>query len=264
MASNYARIREENKKRYGTDIGRIGPMLLSERYADRTHFLFELLQNAEDAVARRAGWCGSRAVKFYLANDALRVSHYGKPFDEDDVRAICGIALSTKDLNAIGRFGIGFKSVYVFLDRPEIHSGDEDFIIENFVWPTSASPIQRSDDETVIILPLKENDEQAFEEITRGFRQLGPRTLLFLRYIDEIEWHVEGGPSGLYMRSSEILDEGVRRITVIGEEEGKSYIEERWLVFSRRVTNDGEMTGYVEIAFMLTKMITLTQKQSIA
>lgn len=254
MASDYARIREENEKRYGTDIGRIGPMLLSERYADRTHFIFELLQNAEDALARRTGSYGPRAVKFHLANGMLRVSHYGKPFDEDDVRAICGIALSTKNLNAIGRFGIGFKSVYAFSDRPEIHSGAEDFVIENFVWPAAAPPVERAEDETVILLPLKTQDKQASEEITRGFRRLGPRTLLFLRHIEEIEWHVEGGPSGYYLRSTQDLDDGLRRITVIGEEQGKPDMEEIWLVFSRQVmTNVGNTVGCVEIAFTIAK-----------
>ena len=62
MASDYAQIRDENYKRYGTDIGRIGPMLLADRYDDRTHFIFELLQNAEDALARRYGWQRSRSV----------------------------------------------------------------------------------------------------------------------------------------------------------------------------------------------------------
>ena len=33
-------------------------MLLANRYADRTHFIFELLQNAEDALARRDNWEG--------------------------------------------------------------------------------------------------------------------------------------------------------------------------------------------------------------
>jgi len=31
MASNYAAIRAENERRYGTDIGRIGLMLLADR-----------------------------------------------------------------------------------------------------------------------------------------------------------------------------------------------------------------------------------------
>ena len=62
MACDYAAIRRENQRRYGTDIGRIGELLLANRYGDRTHFIYELLQNAEDALARRTAWQGSRAV----------------------------------------------------------------------------------------------------------------------------------------------------------------------------------------------------------
>ena len=65
MACDYQAIRGDNEGRYGTDIGRIGPMLLANRYGDRTHFIFELLQNAEDALARRDDWQGSRAVTFH-------------------------------------------------------------------------------------------------------------------------------------------------------------------------------------------------------
>ena len=67
MASNYEAICEENRQRYGTDIGRIGPMLLADRYDDRTHFIFELLQNAEDALGRRGTWNGLRRVTFSLS-----------------------------------------------------------------------------------------------------------------------------------------------------------------------------------------------------
>jgi len=42
-------------------------MVLTDRYADRTHFISELLQNAEDALARRPQWSGSRAVEFMLS-----------------------------------------------------------------------------------------------------------------------------------------------------------------------------------------------------
>ena len=133
VASNYEVICEENRQRYGTDIGRIGPMLLADRYDDRTHFIFELLQNAEDALGRRGTWNGLRRVTFDLSPATLNLSHFGRPFDEADVRGVCGIAESTKDKFSIGRFGIGFKSVYTFTDRPEIHSGEEDFAVENYV-----------------------------------------------------------------------------------------------------------------------------------
>jgi hypothetical protein len=201
---------------------------------------------------RRTGWQGSRAVTFELAGRALRITHYGNPFDERDVRGICGIAESTKDLTAIGRFGIGFKSVYTFTDRPEVHSGAEDFAIENFVLPIATPRISRSNDETVILIPLKCTDDAGHEEIAAGLGRLGASALLFLRQIEEIHWSVEGGRSGLYLRESKEIDAEVRRVTVIGQEHGETEVDEAWLVFSRPVTaNGGGHCGHVEIAFSI-------------
>jgi hypothetical protein len=234
MACDYQAIRRDNERRYGTDIGRIGPMLLADRYDDRTHFIYELLQNAEDALAKRGKWNGKRSVSFMLDHNELRVSHFGKPFDEADVRGVCGIAESTKDLTAIGRFGIGFKSVYAFTDRPEVYSGDEAFAIESFVWPVAVEPSRRELDETVVVLPLRDASERPLIEV--GLRRLGPAALLFLRQIEEIDWSVEGGPSGLYLRSRpEVLGEFVRRITLIGQSTGYPDVEESWLLFSKPV-----------------------------
>src|SRR5690348_13229027 len=111
MPTDYAALRRENEIEYGRGIGRIGPMMMANRYADRTHFIFELLQNAEDAMARRHA-DGARKVTFALTPSSLRISHFGAPFTQSDVRGICGIGESTKDLTSIGHFGIGFKSVY--------------------------------------------------------------------------------------------------------------------------------------------------------
>jgi hypothetical protein len=253
--TDYELIRKENVEEYGNAIGRIGPMLLANRYADRTHFIYELLQNAEDALSRRAEWQGTRAVTFELSDAQLRISHAGKPFDARDVRGICGIAESTKDLTAIGRFGIGFKSVYAFTDRPEIYSGDEHFAVESFVRPLGVPPIERDSDETVFILPLRSTDPTARDEIAQGLKQLGPRALLFLRQTEEIAWSVKGGSSGLYLRSTpEVLGNNVRRFMLIGEEEGNPDIEELWLIFSRHVTTpSGEGVGKVELAFSLLR-----------
>ena len=252
MTCDYEAIRSENMERYGTDIGRIGHMLLADRYDKRTHFIFELLQNAEDALARRIGWQGSRAVSFDLKEASLRVSHYGAPFDEADVRGICGIAESTKNINEIGRFGIGFKSVYAFTERPEIYSGSEAFAIEQFVWPIAilTSTIDRDTDETVIQIPFKPADNSAQDEIANGLRRLGIYGLLFLHQIDEISWNVEGRASGQYLREAENIDSNVRRVTIIGQQDGENEKDEEWLIFSRFVDiGDGSQAKPVEIAF---------------
>lgn len=253
MPSDYVAIRAENERRYGTDIGRIGQMLLADRYDDRTHFIFELLQNAEDALARRQGRTGPRAVRFDLQPDVLYFSHFGKPFDDPDVRGICGIAESTKDKTAIGRFGIGFKSVYAYTTRPEVHSGEEAFAIESFVWPTPIPPLPSRPDETIIALPLDAGVDVARGEITQGLRRIGPTALLFLKEIEEIEWSVADGPSGIYLRGEPgHVAPGARRISVIGQQTDANEIEETWLIFYRDVTtDDGTVVGQIEVAFSI-------------
>lgn len=253
MASDYDAIRKANLGRFGTDIGRIGRMLLADRYDDRTHFIYELLQNAEDALRRRTEWTGPRSVAFDLSADRLRVEHYGIPFDHGDVESICGIGESRKGLTAIGHFGIGFKSVYSFTDRPEIHSGEEHFAIESFVWPCRVpDDVGLQPGQTVMLLPFRDVDADAHAEITMGLSRLGPRSLLFLREIEEISWRVDGGASGCYRRTPpRSIADDAREVALVGEETGRSPVEERWLVFSRPVHSDGERVGYVEIAFSL-------------
>ncbi len=253
MGSNYEAICEENRESYGTKGAQKSGKLAAGLYDDRTHFIFELLQNAEDALGRRGEWKGSRKVAFTLNPACLTLSHFGKPFDEADVRSVCDIAESTKNEASIGRFGLGFKSVYTVTDLPEIHSGDEDFAIENYVFPKRMARSARAADETQIVLPLKSEDVSAAQDITAGFRHLGPGALLFLRNIEEINWSVEGGASGFYLRNApESLGDNVHRVTVIGQETGKAEVDQNWLVFHRDVFSaEGLKVGRVEIAFSL-------------
>ncbi len=253
VASNYEAICKENRESYGTKGAQKSGKLAAGLYDDRTHFIFELLQNAEDALGKRGDWRGSRKVAFTLNPTRLTLSHFGKPFDEADVRSVCDIAESTKNEASIGRFGLGFKSVYTVTDLPEIHSGDEDFAIENYVFPKRSERSARAADETQIILPLKPDDTSAAEDITAGFRHLGPGALLFLRHIDEINWSVEGGASGFYLRNTpEMLGPNVQRITVIGKEDDRPEVDQNWLVFHRDVFSaERRKVGRVEIAFSL-------------
>lgn len=253
MAANYEAICQENRESYGTKGAQKSGRLAAQLYDNRTHFIFELLQNAEDALGRRGEWHGSRKVAFTLSPTCLTLSHFGKSFDEADVRSVCDIAESTKNESSIGRFGLGFKSVYTVTDLPEIHSGEEDFAIENYVFPKRLARSARAADETQIILPLRPEDASAAQDITAGFRHLGPGALLFLRHIDEINWSVEGGASGFYLRNTpESLGPNVRRITVIGKEDDRPEVDQNWLVFHREVFSaEGHKVGRVEIAFSL-------------
>jgi hypothetical protein len=249
---DYKTLRAENVRRYGTDIGRIGGMLLANRYDKRTHFIYELLQNAEDALRRRKNWKGSRSVAFDLTEIELVITHFGEPFNEPDVRGVCGIDESTKDITSIGRFGIGFKSVYAFTERPQIHSGEEAFAIESYVWPAAVASRRPLSDQTMIVLPLEARDLEARAEIVEGLKNLGARTLLFLRNVKEISWTAPDGAFGLYFRDDPIWHgPNVREVSLMGQQQGGEEIAERWLVFSQEVHNDERPVGHVEVAFSL-------------
>ena len=136
MSADYEKIRDENIARYGWDTAVLD--LLGQLYSERTHFIFELIQNAEDA--------GATALAFELFGDRLEVRHDGRPFTEADVRGVCGVAQSAKsgDLTKIGQFGIGFKSVYAYTATPRVHSGAEHFQIDHYVRPSPAEPTENS------------------------------------------------------------------------------------------------------------------------
>ena len=265
MPVDYDAIRKENLGRYGTDVDQYGQGLLVDRYDDRTHFIFEVLQNSEDALKKRSNRDGQRSVDFSLSDAALTISHYGKPFDEADVRGICGIGKSTKEeLTDIGRFGIGFKSVYAFTDTPEIHSGEEHFAIDSYVWPRSVAAKSLALYETQIHIPFKGSEKSAKDEVLKGLQRIGPRTLLFLREIEEVSWSVDGGHSGHYLRSKEEVPVGgARKIQIIGQDDVSGEIEEEWLVFSREVFRGGSRVGNVETAFALTLDTANGQSQSV-
>ena len=94
-------VLEENSS---IDLG-----IFSDFYPDKAHFIYELLQNCEDVGATR--------VDIDLARDKCVFAHNGtRQFDYQDIDAITGFNSSTKakDPDKIGKFGIGFKSVFAY------------------------------------------------------------------------------------------------------------------------------------------------------
>ncbi|MBV9450607.1 MAG: hypothetical protein JO345_32430 [Streptosporangiaceae bacterium] len=240
MTADYEKIREENIARYGWDTAVLD--LLGKLYSERTHFIFELIQNAEDA--------GATDLAFELFDDRLEVWHDGRPFTEADVRGVCGVGQTEKagDLTKIGKFGIGFKSVYAYTRSPRVHSGGESFRIENYVRPHSVEPRDDLDErDTLFVFPFDHDGvppATAAREISAALGAIAPATLLFLRNIERLRVAGAGVASAVISRS---VDNGPGTSRRVGLTKGRA--TERWLVWRRPVD---AFPGYqVELAFRL-------------
>ncbi len=246
MPTDYDKIRNENIREYGEGTRHLS--FLGNLYTDRTHFIFELLQNAEDA--------GATKIQFNLVHDRLEVLHNGRIFNELDVKGVCGVGEGTKseDLTQIGKFGIGFKSVYAYTETPEVHSGDESFKIASYVRPHAVSSKPIGDSwTTLFVFPFnskKVTSESAKDEIGDRLCNLSTRTLLFLRNIEQIEYKLPNLTSGFYFR--EESERGLaRQVSVIGENNNEDE-DECWLLFERGVaTPDFSGSVSVELGFQI-------------
>jgi hypothetical protein len=249
VPADYEKIREENIARYGWDTAVLD--LLGQLYSERTHFIFELIQNAEDA--------GATELAFELFEDRLELRHDGRPFTEVDVRGVCGVGQSGKagDLTSIGQFGIGFKSVYAYTRTPRIYSGDEHFRIENFVRPVAETPIAVAPTETLFVFPFDHDGvpaEVAAREIGAALGALPPRILLFLRNIVRLRTGAPGAEDAVAQRS--VIQHSVIQRSVAERPGASRHVtvsrngrREEWLAWQRPV--EGHPGQRVEVAFRL-------------
>jgi hypothetical protein len=246
MGVDYNAIREENVLRYGWDTAVLD--LLGKLYSERTHFLFELIQNAEDA--------GARELTFELFDDRLVVRHDGRPFTEADVRGICGVGKSTKseDLTQIGKFGIGFKSVYAYTRTPHVYSADEHFRIESYVRPFSTEPVELGSGETRFVFPFDHPEVpaiEAVEEISTALNNLQNKTLLFLRNIQRVWICGEATVEGVLERTATPRGAACRHILLHSTFHETDECEE-WFVWHRELAALGQPKHRVELAFSVT------------
>ncbi len=204
MASNYKEITRYNEEQLGRDISTRKSQV--DMYSDFSHFVFEILQNADDY--------GAREISFDLFHDRLVIEHNGIPFEEENVRAISyfGKGTSAGDLVRTGRFGLGFKSVFSFTTTPQIHSGAEDFeIYDLYRLRPIKRPADLSDKATRIVLPFNHEKNKpvyverivsaskAFADISEKLRKLDHTTLLFTRNLAKISWSVNQTASDALM-----------------------------------------------------------------
>lgn len=186
--------------------------LLAGHYSDSNHFVYEVLQNAEDEKASKV------IIQYY--EDKLVFYHNGEPFDEEDVRGVSSMLMGTKDredAQTIGRFGMGFKSVFKYTHQPEIYSDEEAFCIRNYLLPVEIKegwdylsekdkvacrlgdgrisyPFRKEEHLTKIIIPFtKRKDDGSIEaisgqDVVKKLEDLDGEILLFLSYIKELYW----------------------------------------------------------------------------
>lgn len=236
--------------------------LLTELYPDNAHFIYELLQNAEDTQASK--------VRFVLKSESIEFEHNGqRSFSLNDVESITSIGASTKrdDHTSIGKFGVGFKAVFAYTSSPEIISDTYHFIIRDLVVPE----IQESQDKktnntpkiTRFVFPFNnpaKNSKRAVEEIQRGLEELRDNSLLFLTHIYEINYVFPDGSEGSLQRT-DLEDEKIK-ITSIQPKQKKTI--SYWLRFTKEVKVDSEenieSSLVIAIAYALKEITKETKK----
>lgn len=119
---------------------------------DRLQGLSEIIQNADDAHARR--------VRLRLEADALLVAHDGRPVTLRDVYSLANPWVTSKssDAAATGRFGIGLMTLQTLLSALEVFSGPYRFridestlaVVKSRPWPLGLV----SDGDTILRVPL--------------------------------------------------------------------------------------------------------------
>lgn len=174
-----------------------------EKYSDQAHFIYELLQNANDAKATKSS--------FQLTNEGLYFRHNGKilfsvsnPDTEDEdkendrlghINSITAIANSNKTESSIGKFGVGFKAVFQYTETPHIFDPNFQFKIDRFIIPVKLENdlSDRQKDETVFYFPFNKAEmsaEKAHLDILEKLKKLVFPTL-FLSSLQEVKWNAK-------------------------------------------------------------------------
>ncbi|XP_038057003.1 sacsin-like [Patiria miniata] len=107
-----------------------------DMYKNNVDIFKELIQNADDAGATEVkfllDWRRNEQTAYNLLSDSMKECHgpalwaYNDAcFSKDDIKNICSIAAQSKkhQLDKVGRFGLGFTSVYHLTDIPSVVSG---------------------------------------------------------------------------------------------------------------------------------------------
>lgn len=195
IITNIAQRRKEELSHPGGMLRRALKVIVNEIYRKTAHFIYELIQNAEDNEYASE----TRMLHFTLGRGWLKVENNEKGFSITDVEAISNIGESKKTkttIGYIGHKGIGFKAVFRVSDCPEIYSNGFNFRFDkttDYVVPEWISTAREGIDlqKTTIFLPFRKEivGAEPSEETTREeLSILDPSIFLFLRKISLIDY----------------------------------------------------------------------------
>lgn len=182
-------------------------IISKDLYSDDLHFLYELIQNAQDNTYRDEV---TPNLRFILLKDdptnseaaegCLCVINNEVGFSEADIKSICSTGQSTKKLKKvegyIGEKGIGFKSVFKVSKFPHVFSngynfrllGEDKLTGLSYIVPYWLEDIPRivrdNLKSTCILLPLQKGKYQDIEAALKNHK---PEVTLFLDKLRRLE-----------------------------------------------------------------------------
>ena len=238
-------------------------------YTDKTHFVYELLQNAEDAKAH--------TIKFIQYDDRLEVLHDGQPFSISNLESLRDIGLSDKvnDVNQIGEFGVGFKSVFGICEEVKLYSNPSAYKgkIQADCPPFSQKIADFINYEKIDNEPIEQGFTTKFvfpyavgfsfsgfktiteltKKISTKLKQLSSTTLLFMKNLQSIKYEIclNGETNkGCYVLNKQKINDHSWLVDSLGNNSEKEE-DGSYLVFSRPV-DVFRAARSVDIAFPLT------------
>jgi hypothetical protein len=268
---------------------------LEKAFPGQWHFLMEFIQNADDA--------NSTSLSIDISRDEIQILNNGNTFDEDDVESICKVGRSSKQYTEkgedyIGYLGVGFKSVFLISDNPQIYSDDYRFEFDRNSWerpeetPWQIYPlwidnpsrdIVKGDYTTGFRIPLSGSvDDEMFDKLIDevSAEQVSDRTLLFLRNLEEIEIkdRVRGSTKRI-VKSKKADNDNYEIYEFKIYEDGEITKTTKWLIFrststippeikehqlTQRWERDGLNTREVMVGFRLNEDDMLTKEKGTA
>lgn len=260
-------------------IGRALNCLSRELYSQDSHFVLELVQNADDN--QYAPEVDAMLV-FILQDKRVVVVNNELGFTPANMKALCDVGSSTKSGSAagyIGHKGIGFKSVFRITDSPEIHSRGFHVKFDisggniGFVLPTVIPPVndwhsieevlsttekltkhEKQTWNTCMVLPLKSSimNGPDIEMLSSKLGDIQSSLLLFLHRLSSIT--VKDYLTGsIRIMQRYDLDDGFIRVSDNGS-------SAHWLVVKQQlnavVERPGVETTEIALAFPLREVST--------